>query len=92
LPFPYYTPKETVELFADRIAEILQFAGADRYVDRDVFKMEFSAEAKVIYAQLYRGELRDRSLRDNKLQLIELLKEAELVALKVPRTTNRNWQ
>ena len=71
LPFPQYTPKETVELFADRIAEILQFAGADRYVDRDVFKMEFSAEAKVIYAKLYRGELRDRSAGERVTGLLD---------------------
>ena len=37
------------------------FAGADRHAERDVKRMDFSKDAKVLYDKLYRGELLDRS-------------------------------
>ncbi len=60
-PFPKPTPQPVVDALAQRIAEVLRFARADRHVDRDVLRIELSHEAATLYAQLYRGELRDRS-------------------------------
>jgi hypothetical protein len=86
LPFPQYTPKHVVEALADRVALVLRFAGADRHVDMDVMRMEFSTEAASLYARLYRGELRDRSAGEHITGLLDrrapvLLRLAMLFAL-----------
>ena len=86
LPFPQYTPKHVVEALGDRLAQILRFAGADRHVDMDVMRMEFSPEAASLYARLYRGELRDRSAGEHITGLLDrrapvLLRLAMLFAL-----------
>ena len=86
LPFPQYTPKDVVETLADRVAQVLRFAGADRHVDKDVMRMEFSPEAASLYARLYRGELRDRSAGEHITGLLDrrapvLLRLAMLFAL-----------
>jgi hypothetical protein len=86
LPFPQYTPKDVVEALADRVALVLRFAGADRHVDKDVMRMEFSPEAASLYARLYRGELRDRSAGEHITGLLDrrapvLLRLAMLFAL-----------
>lgn len=86
LPFPQYTPKDVVEALADRVAQVLRFAGADRHVDKDVIRMEFSPEAASLYARLYRGELRDRSAGEHITGLLDrrapvLLRLAMLFAL-----------
>ncbi len=86
LPFPQYTPKDVVEALADRVAQVLRFAGADRHVDMDVMRIEFSTEAASLYARLYRGELRDRSSGESITGLLDrrapvLLRLAMLFAL-----------
>lgn len=86
LPFPQYTPKSVVDALADRVALVLRFAGADRHVDKDVMRMEFSTEAASLYARLYRGELRDRSAGEHITGLLDrraptLLRLAMLFAL-----------
>ena len=86
LPFPQSTPKDVVEALADRVAQVLRFAGADRHVDKDVMPMEFSTEAISLYARLYRGELRDRSGGEHITGLLDrrapvLLRLAMLFAL-----------
>jgi hypothetical protein len=70
-PFPKPTPKDVIEGFAHRIADVLLFAGADRHVDRDTYRMDFSPEAASLYAKLYRGELRDRSAGDHITGLLD---------------------
>ena len=60
-PFPKQTPDDVVDGFAHRTIEVLFFAGADRHAERDVKRMDFSKDAKVLYDKLYRGELLDRS-------------------------------
>lgn len=75
-----------MDALADRVAQILRFAGADRHVDKDVMRMEFSPEAASLYARLYRGELRDRSAGDQITGLLDrrapvLLRLAMLFAL-----------
>ena len=60
-PFPKQTPKDVIDSFAHRAVEVLLFAGADRHAERDVKRMTFSQDAKVLYDKLYRGELRDGS-------------------------------
>lgn len=86
LPFPQYTPKQVVEALAERVALVLRFAGADRHVDMDVMRMEFSLDAASLYARLYRGELRDRSAGEHITGLLDrrapvLLRLAMLFAL-----------
>ncbi|MFM9881116.1 MAG: DUF3987 domain-containing protein, partial [Burkholderiaceae bacterium] len=70
-PFPQHTPQPMIDGFAQRIADILRFAGADRHVDRDVSRMGFSSAAASLYAKLYRGELRDRSAGEHITALLE---------------------
>jgi hypothetical protein len=60
-PFPKATPDDVIQSLAKAVAEVLSFAGADRHVERDVFRLELSKDAASHYAKLYRGELRDRS-------------------------------
>jgi hypothetical protein len=60
-PFPKQTPKEKIDDFARRVADILLFVKADRHVDRDTSRMIFSPQAASLYAHLYQGELRERS-------------------------------
>lgn len=86
LPFPQYTPQDVVEGLAARVAQVLRFAGADRHVDKDMIRMEFSPEAASLYARLYRGELRDRSAGEHITGLLDrrapvLLRLAMLFAL-----------
>ena len=86
LPFPQYTPKNVVDALADRVAQVLRFAGADRHVDKDVMRMEFSPEAASLYSRLYKGELRDRSAGEHITGLLDrrapvLLRLAMLFAL-----------
>ena len=70
-PFPKPTPKDLIDGFARRIADVLMFAGADRHVDRDAHRMAFSDEAASLYARLYRGELRDRSAGEHITGLLD---------------------
>ena len=70
-PFPSYTRKEVIDGFADRMAAILRFAGADRWVDRDVKRVTFADEARAMYARLYRTELQDRAGGERVAGLLE---------------------
>lgn len=70
-PFPQPTPIQVVELLANRIAQILRFAGADCLGDKDVVCMEFSNDAASLYESLYRGELRDRSAGEHITGLLD---------------------
>lgn len=70
-PFPSYTRKEVIDGFADRMAAILRFAGADRWVDRDVKRVTFTDEARAMYARLYRTELQDRAGGERVAGLLE---------------------
>ena len=86
LPFPQSTPKSVVEGLAARVVQVLRFAGAHRYVDKDVMRMEFSPDAALLYARLYKGELRDRSAGEHIAGLLDrrapvLLRLAMLFAL-----------
>lgn len=86
LAFPQYTPNDVVETLAGRVAQVLKFAGADRHVDKDVMRMEFSPDAASLYAHLYKGELRDRSAGEHITGLLDrrapvLLRLAMLFAL-----------
>ena len=57
-PFPKPTPIGVVDNLAARVAEVLRFAGADRYAEKDVHRMELSPDSAKLYAKLYRGECR----------------------------------
>jgi phage/plasmid primase-like uncharacterized protein len=86
VPFPEPTPKDVVGSLADRVAQVLRFAGADRHEDKDVMRMAFSPNATSLYESLYRGELRDRSSGEQITGLLDrrapvLLRLAMLFAL-----------
>ncbi len=87
LPFPRPTPQADVDRIADNVIEVLTFAGADRWVDRDVLDMELApGDATALYAKLYRTEFRDRSGGERVTGLLEraapmVLRMAMLFAL-----------
>jgi hypothetical protein len=58
VPFPKRTEQPVIDDFAIRIKDILEFVGANRHTLRDTYQFYFSPEAKVIYENLYKGELR----------------------------------
>lgn len=70
-PFPKPTPKHVIDGFARRISDVLLFAGADRHLEQDFRRIEFSAEAASVYATLYRGELRDYSAGERITALLD---------------------
>ena len=70
-PFPKPTHPDVIDGFAERIAAILKFAGANRHVDRDVKHMQFSSAAATAYAELYQSELRDRSAGEHITSLLD---------------------
>ncbi len=57
LPFASATHQSDVDALAARVADVLRFAGADRWVDRDHLRMSFDPAARKLYERLYRGEL-----------------------------------
>ena len=59
--FPQPTPDNVVEALADRVAQVLRYAGADNHGSNNVLRIEFSPDAALVYDGLYGGELRDRS-------------------------------
>jgi hypothetical protein len=59
VPFPKSTPQADVDALADRVAEVLQFAQADRWVERDHLLLSMSPGAAQDYGALYMGELND---------------------------------
>ena len=60
-PFPNYTPKETIDALADRLADVLRFAQANRFADLDHTRLQLDTEAAKQYSALYQGEFQDRS-------------------------------
>lgn len=86
VPFPLCTPDNVVDALAARVAQVLRYAGAERYVDKDAMLMDFSPEAAALYAHLYKGELRDRSAGEHISGLLDrrapvLLRLAMIFAL-----------
>ena len=86
LPFPKATPQDAVDGLAVRLREVLLFAGADRFVDRDVHRMELTSAASQRYAALYLGELNDSGAGEKVSALLErrapvLLRLAMIFAL-----------
>lgn len=86
LPFPKATPQDEVDNLAAKTREVLQFAGAERFVDRDVHQMELTPAAAKRYIGLYLGELDDQSAGERVNALLErrapvLLRLAMLFAL-----------
>lgn len=57
VPFPEATPQHEVEALAGEVAAVFRFAGAERWVDKDVQRIGMSAEARTLYEHLYRSEL-----------------------------------
>lgn len=56
-PFPKSTPQADVDALAGRVADVLRFAQADRWADRDHLRVSMSPEAAEVYGRLYLGEL-----------------------------------
>ncbi len=85
-PFPRYTPDDAVQALTERVVEVLCFAQADRHVERDWMRVELSPDARVRYADLYKGELRQYSYGNTVNGLLErrapmLMRMAMLFAL-----------
>ena len=86
LPFPRATPQETVDGLARRVLDVLNFCGAERWVERDHLRVELSPEARARYEVLYLGELNDDSAGERITALLErrapmLLRIAMILAL-----------
>ena len=86
LPFPMSSPQDVVDALAAKVRDVLLFAGADRFVDRDVHRMELTPAAAKRYASLYLGELDDQKAGETVNALLErrapvLLRLAMLFAL-----------
>jgi hypothetical protein len=86
LAFPESTPQREVQALARKVAEVLRFAGASRWVDKDVVRVTLSPEARNRYERLYFTELNDNSAGAPITALIErrapmLLRLAMLFAL-----------
>jgi hypothetical protein len=86
LPFPQATPQVTVNILADRVMQVLEFARADRVVEHDHLHIELSRPAQALYARLYHDELNDASGGERITALLErrapmLLRLAMLFAL-----------
>lgn len=86
LAFPVSTPKYKVEELANKAAQVLDFAGAARWAEKDVMSITFSPEARKRYEYLYHVELNDDSSGEKITALIErrapmLLRLAMLFAL-----------
>lgn len=91
LAFPQATPQDQVDSLAQQLAEVLRFAGADRWVDRDQMRMSLSPSAMKLYGDLYVGELNRHDYGPRVTGLLErrapvLLRIAMLLAL-TDRTT-----
>jgi hypothetical protein len=56
-PFPRETPRSEVARLAGRLAEVLTFAQADRWAEKDRTAISLARPAARAYAELYRGEL-----------------------------------
>ncbi len=61
LAFPKATPQHEVEALAQRMIEVVKFAGGHRFAERDVLQITMSSAAQILYAKLYMGELNDQS-------------------------------
>jgi len=86
LPFPQATPQVTVNILADRVMRVLEFARADQVVEHDHLRIELSPSAQALYARLYHEELNDTSGGERITALLErrapmLLRLAMLFAL-----------
>jgi hypothetical protein len=84
--FPPGTPDEVVNALTERMAEVLRFAGAARFVDHDSLPMHLNTEARSMYQALYEGELSRRTGGDRMAGLLErrapmLLRLAMIFAL-----------
>jgi len=60
-PMPRYTPKARLDELTNRVAEVLRFAQADRFVETDHTRMVLTEQARTLYQKLYKKELQDRS-------------------------------
>lgn len=61
-PFPQATPPDVIANLADKVRDVLKFAGAYRHIDRNIEQIDMTAEAEVMYAKWYRNARKDRSL------------------------------
>lgn len=71
LPFPRATPQHDVEALAQRVLEVIRFAGGDRPVERDALQITMSTDAQAMFASLYLDELNDQSSGEIVTALLE---------------------
>lgn len=56
---------------AQRVIEVIRFAGGDRFVDRDVLSIGMTPAAQALFAKLYHAELNDQSAGEKVTALLE---------------------
>ena len=71
LPFPRATPQHEVDEIAQRVIEVIRFAGGDRFAETDAKQIGLSAAAKARFAALYTSELNDESAGEKVTALLE---------------------
>jgi hypothetical protein len=92
IALPPPTPSSVVDALTDRVAQVLQYIGADQHGENDVIQMELAPDARSFYEHTYLNELQDRSAGERISGLLErrapmLLRLAMLFAL-TDQTTN----
>lgn len=71
LPFPKATPQAEVNALAQRVIEVIRFAGGDRFIELDVLNIGMSTAAQALFARLYHTELNDQSAGERVTALLE---------------------
>jgi hypothetical protein len=71
LPFPTATPQHVVRALADRVIEVIRFAGGDKFAERDAMEITMTVAAQRKFADLYLGELNDQSGGETVTALLE---------------------
>lgn len=69
--FPQPTPDSIVNSLADRVAEVVRFAGAQQHGCNNTMPIQLSREAKPIYGALNKKELRSRSAGERLTSLLD---------------------
>lgn len=71
VPYPQPTPQHVVDDLAEKVVQVLRFAGADRPFACDTKLMELTPSARTLYGDLYLGELNDQSFGATVAALME---------------------
>jgi hypothetical protein len=71
IPFPKATSQAEVDALAQRVVEVIRFAGGDRCAETDVHDITMNPAAQALFAELYPTELNDQSGGETVSALLE---------------------